>query len=97
MLDLTPSSCCGANYLFSVLSEGAGVPTLDRMHEVPCSHSGKCWVSVHHQNNGLPLIGRPGIPALGQERLDSSAGWYSRKCWPSVYLGGTGLLVLPVE
>jgi hypothetical protein len=45
----------------------------------------------------LPLIGGAGLPTHGQERCGSPAGRCSVKCWASVYLGETGLLVLPAE
>jgi hypothetical protein len=49
--------------------------------------------SKHQQSSGLPLSKGTGIPALEQDRHD--AGRCSVKCWASVYLGRTGLLVPP--
>jgi hypothetical protein len=46
---------------------------------------------------GLPLSGGPGIPVLVLERRSSPAGRCSVKCWASVYLGETELLMLPAE
>jgi hypothetical protein len=45
----------------------------------------------------LPVSGGAGIPALGQERCYSPARRCSVKCWASVCLEGTVLMVPPTE